>query len=250
MNKKPKREEGIDKFMNWNCELNFAYSPKTLLRISEDKKDTMSLYLLEKGISKKYINKLSDAIRFIYICYSLKFAGPQEDNGTKDLHYFYFQPFIIAGETFIPCKMESNFIEMDEVLDLINQISYTFTPSSHEKNILNLPVEDPPNRNTYRVKDILNVLAEWTDLKIKEATEIFLNDPKLKLKLIEIATEIDSQRNATTKKTSLPKTTKSKSKTIVANSKPPVSKKKAANAKNKTQPTDKIRNKKNEKPIK
>jgi hypothetical protein len=249
MNKKPTREEPIDGFMNWNCELSFAYSPKTLLRVSEDKKDVMTIYLSEKGIAKKYINKLSDAVRFIYVCYSLKFVGSEDGGDIKDLHYFFFQPFIIAGETCIPCKIESNFMEMDEVLDLINQISYTFTPSLHEKNILNLPLEDPPKRNSYKVKEILDILADWTDVKINEAHDLFLNNAKLRLKLIEVATVIDAENNKKKGAPLAPETTKSKSKTTIAKSKPPITKKKSVTPKTQSKTTSKTRKKKNEKPI-
>lgn len=189
------------------CELNFGFCPESLLKLHESKYENIISFLRKQNKKNQTLKKelavdLVEAVRFFYICYSFKLSH-FEDKLDRN-HYFYFQPFIIAGSKYIPCIAEFGFMNENEVMDSISQISDIFIPSQHEKALLNLPVSTENKVESYKVKDIIKIMSEWTALKTKEMLGIFSLDKEASQNLIRIANLIDenskSKKNKATQR--------------------------------------------------
>jgi len=155
--------------MNQACLINFAFCPNSLLVAKEDIMENLASSLKNDDVGNLLTDKdyraISDATRFFYICYSLKFGGPQD--------YFYFQTFSkVADSEVVYSNPLYGFYKKEDIIKLVSVIDDYFYPSPHDKQIFdNVTIDSPAPASS-----IINLMTAWTGTKLLQFSNFYQKD--------------------------------------------------------------------------
>lgn len=195
--------------MNHACLINFAFCPNSALTAKEDIVENLALSLKKDDIgnllTEKDYKALSDATRFFYICYSLKFGGPQD--------YFYFQTFSkLADSEVVYSNPLYGFYKKEDIIKLVSVIDDYFYPNPHDKQIFdNVTVSSPASASS-----IINLMTAWTATKILQFSSFYRKDKQAQVAAAKAKTILDTAVELKPKKQNQEKSaTKTKKETVV-----------------------------------
>lgn len=197
-----KKEENVD-LSDFNCRLNFAFCPSRPVISSNINIQNDQVQALSIEFPNQDKNDLLSALRYFYICYSLRV----DDAEFKNQDYFYFQVFSkIAGHL----KSEKplyGFFDREKIPFMIQEINEMFDPKDHDKVILDSFAEDICSTANH----IILELQKWTDLKLSDFNKLYFLDTSILNSLVKIIENekifLASQKNKKRVKKAKPKKT-------------------------------------------
>lgn len=179
-----KKEQEIFDISVFNSRLNFAFCPSCCLTAL---KENYLHYNIADELYKKFPNQdkndLIFAVRYFYICYSLKIEDPQFEN--QD--YFYFQVFSKLAGHLKPHEPVYGFFDKEKVSSMIQEINEMFSPAGHNKIILDSFAEEIYSDAGTAISE----LQKWTELKLLEFNKLYFLDSEVLLSLVKI---IDNEK--------------------------------------------------------
>jgi hypothetical protein len=163
----------------FNTRLNFAFCPSCVLELPESN----PLYSdianeLHSEFPNQNKNDLILAVRYFYICYSLKIEDPQFEN--QD--YFYFQIFSKLAGHLKPHDPVYGFFDKEKISSMIQEINEMFGSVVHDKIILDSFAEDIYSD----AGTVVSELQKWTELKLIEFNKFYFLDSEVLLRLSKI----------------------------------------------------------------
>jgi len=165
---KNKIEPDISKI---NAALNFAYCPSAALKINTNYMQNSQEFIdLSKGLDKESVFYMSNAMRYFYICYSLKLEGVNPD--FEKSNYFYFQLFSQIGDQQAASQPVYGFFEDEKIFDLIKDIDSLFEPEKYNKQIFDSFQEEI----FANASELIKLMQEWTDLKLSVFNNLYFKD--------------------------------------------------------------------------
>lgn len=168
----------------FNSRLNFAFCPSFPLSLSKSNSSNSEIVEeLYKKFSNQNKNDLISAVRYFYICYSLKIEDPQFEK--QD--YFYFQIFSKVAGHLKPHDPVYGFFDREKIYLLIEEINEMFHPSGHDKIILDSFAEDICSD----AGSVISELQKWTDLKLLDFNKLYFLDSEVLIHLVKI---IDNEK--------------------------------------------------------
>jgi hypothetical protein len=168
----------------FNSHLNFAFCPSSALKLPESSplfNDIANELYSEFPNQNK--NDLMLAVRYFYVCYSLKIEDLQF--GNQD--YFYFQVFSKLAGYLKPHEAIYGFFDKEKISSMIQEINETFNPAGHEKMILDSFAEDI----CLDAGTAISELQKWTELKLVNFNKFYFLDSEVLLYLSKI---IDNEK--------------------------------------------------------
>lgn len=165
-------------FLAQKCLINFAFCPNSALMAQEHElKELTELIKLNspvKGREHDDYKIISEATRFFYICYSLKFGGTHD--------YFYFQTFSKIGESeMVHSNPLYGFYKKEDILKLVVAIDEYFSPNPHDKQIFdNVTISVPASASF-----IINLMTTWTTSKLMQFANFYKKDRKAQIAAVK-----------------------------------------------------------------
>lgn len=156
---------------NISANLNFAYCPSSALIINSNYIQNSEEFIdLSKNLDKESISYMSNAMRYFYICYSLKLENINSE--LDESNYFYFQLFSQIGDQQSASQPVYGFFEDEKILELIKDIDYLFEPEKYDKQIF----------DTFHVEiaasasELIKLMQQWTNLKLLTFNNLYFKD--------------------------------------------------------------------------
>jgi hypothetical protein len=157
---------------SFEATLNFAYCPFNSLIINPSFIRNSSEFAdLSKGLDKKSILYMTNAMRYFYICYSIKL---ENHPSFKESNYFYFQLFSQIGDQQAASQPVYGFYSDEKILDLIKDIDSMFNPDQYDKCIFDTFQGDMMGK----ANEIIKLMEEWTKAKLIAFNTSYFSDNK------------------------------------------------------------------------